>query len=70
MVPDVHNLKNYPFTSVHEQMKNMVDDVAIASSTCIQQLAGLEPAQIYSMPGDPHPNARGHGRMAEASTLF
>jgi lysophospholipase L1-like esterase len=31
-------------------------------------LQGLEPKQLWAMPGDPHPNALGHEIMAQ--TLY
>jgi lysophospholipase L1-like esterase len=66
MVPDVHNLRNYPFLSIHEDMKKMAEADGYRFIDLYPALQGLEPAQIYSMPGDPHPNAEGHKRMAEA----
>jgi len=65
MVPDIHNLTNYPFAAIHEQVKQLATKLGY---TCVDLLPGfekLEPQQIWAMPGDPHPNSLGHKIMAD-----
>jgi lysophospholipase L1-like esterase len=66
MIPDVHNLKNYPFSYIHEDLQKLARADGYQFIDLYPALQGLEPAQIWSMPGDPHPNAEGHRRMADA----
>jgi lysophospholipase L1-like esterase len=66
MTPDVHNLKEYPFRFIHERMKHVATSNGYAFVDLYPALAGLTNEQVWSMPGDPHPNGLAHGKMAEA----
>jgi GDSL-like Lipase/Acylhydrolase family len=66
MVPDVHNLKNYQFGFVHEHMKRLAAEYDYHYIDLLPALGALSPEEIWAMPGDPHPNARGHELMAAA----
>ena len=66
MVPDVHNLTNYPYTFVHDDLKSVATQYHYHYIDLYPALEGMGPAEIWNMPGDPHPNAEGHRRMAEA----
>jgi lysophospholipase L1-like esterase len=66
MTPDVHNLKHYPFTYVHETIKNLAYQLGYTYVDLLPGLSNLSPEDIWAMPGDPHPNALGHQRMALA----
>ena len=66
MTPDVHNLSQYPFSFIHEQMRQVSTALGYQFVDLYPALKGLKPEEIWSMPGDPHPNAYGHKKMAEA----
>lgn len=66
MIPDIHNLTHYPYHSIHETMRRIATEDGIRFIDLYPALAGLTPAQIFSMPDDPHPNSFGHEKMAEA----
>ena len=68
MVPDVHDLRHYRFQPIHETMKRLAGQLGFVYVDLLPGLGGLAPQTIWAMPGDPHPNALGHRRMAE--TLY
>ncbi len=65
VTPDVHNLINYPFTFIHKQMEIISRDLGYEFVDLYPSLKGLKPEEVWSMPGDPHPNGYGHRKMAE-----
>lgn len=65
MIPDVHNLRNYPFRAIHEQMREVAGALGYAYVDLLPGFGSLDPKDIWAMPGDPHPNALGHRIMAE-----
>ncbi len=65
MMPDVHNLVDYPFMTIHEQMREIAGELGYTYVDLLPGFLNLEPEEIWAMPGDPHPNARGHRIMAE-----
>lgn len=69
MVPDVHNLENYPFVSIHARMKNLATSLGYNFVDLLPVFGSLNPQEIWAMPGDPHPNALGHKSMADALFL-
>lgn len=66
MVPDIHNLDNYPLQFVHDIFAATAHDNGFAYLDLLPALKGLKSTEIWAMPGDPHPNARGHALMADA----
>ena len=66
MVPDVHNLKDYPFSFIHEIMKSIAERNGYRYVDLLPALQGRSPEELWAMPGDPHPNALGHELMAQA----
>jgi lysophospholipase L1-like esterase len=66
MVPDIHSLTNYPLGFVHAIFAQTARDNGFAYIDLLQTFQGLTPEEIWAMPGDPHPNARGHALMADA----
>jgi len=66
MTPDVHNLSNYPFVSIHKRMRRVAEADGYAFVDLLPAFGKLSPDQVWAMPGDPHPNALGHHLMAEA----
>ena len=65
MIPDIHNLGNYPFAHIHDLMAKKVSDMGYIFIDMYPALGDLKPKEIWAMPGDPHPNALGHRIMAE-----
>ncbi|MBR0781100.1 SGNH/GDSL hydrolase family protein [Bradyrhizobium iriomotense] len=66
MVPDIHNLDHYPLQFVHAIFSKTARDNGFAYVDLLPALNGIASSDIWAMPGDPHPNARGHALMADA----
>lgn len=66
MTPDIHNLVDYKFKFIHEQMRQIADEDGYRFIDLLPGLLGRPPQELYAMPGDPHPNALGHKLMAQA----
>ena len=65
MVPDVHNLVNYPFRAIHTQVRELAAELGYTYVDLLPGFENLKPEDIWAMPGDPHPNALGQKIMAE-----
>lgn len=68
MTPDVHDLQHYRLQPIHETMRRLAGQLGFVYVDLLPGLGGLAPQAVWAMPGDPHPNALGHQRMAE--TLY
>lgn len=66
MTPDVHDLVNYQFDYIHDIMRQEASNGGYVFIDLLPYMRNLTPDELWSMPGDPHPNALGHRRMAEA----
>lgn len=66
MVPDVHNLTDYPFGFIHETMKKIAERDGYEFVDLLPALKGRTQEELWAMPGDPHPNGLGHELMADA----
>jgi lysophospholipase L1-like esterase len=66
MTPDVHDLVNYKLGFVHDIMRSIAKDDGFIYIDLLPAMAKLTPQELWAMPGDPHPNALGHEKMAEA----
>jgi lysophospholipase L1-like esterase len=66
MTPDVHDLVDYKFGYIHERMRQVAAEEGFRFVDLLPPMKNLTPAQLWSMPGDPHPNGLGHRLMAEA----
>jgi lysophospholipase L1-like esterase len=66
MTPDVHNLVDYKFGFVHEQMRDVAERLGYNYIDLLPAMQGRRPEDLFAMPGDPHPNALGHQLMADA----
>lgn len=66
MVPDIHILGEYPLLFVHDIFAQTARENGFAYVDLLPVFRGLKPQEIWAMPGDPHPNARGHDLMAGA----
>lgn len=70
MTPDVHDLKNYKFTYIHEYIRSVANPLGYKYLDLYDHMKNLTPQQLWAMPGDPHPNSLGHKLMAEAIYPF
>jgi len=69
MMPDIHSLNPYPFKFVHDQMKETAARLGWTYVDLLEGFKGIDDARaLYAIPGDPHPNARGHAIMADILT--
>jgi lysophospholipase L1-like esterase len=66
MTPDVHDLVDYRFGFIHEQMRDVAAENKFVYVDLLPAMKNLTPQELWSMPGDPHPNGLGHRKMAEA----
>ena len=66
MTPDVHDLVDYKLGFVHDQMQEIAARLSLSYVDLLPSMKNLTPKELWSMPGDPHPNSLGHQRMAEA----
>lgn len=66
MTPDVHDLVDYKFGFIHDQMKPIAERLGFTYVDLLPSMRNLTPQELWSMPGDPHPNGLGHKLMAEA----
>ena len=65
MIPDVHNLKKYPFRLIHKKMEKLSSELGFVFIDLLPSLEGLKSEQVWVMNGDPHPGAMAHARMAK-----
>jgi hypothetical protein len=66
MTPDVHNLVDYKFGFVHDTMRQIAQRDGYSYVDLLPAMRGRPAESFFAMPGDPHPNARGHELMADA----
>jgi len=66
MIPDIHKLKDYPFAFVHADMRRQAAKRGWAYVDFLGDLEGFDGPELWTIPGDPHPNAKVHGIMADA----
>lgn len=66
MIPDIHNLKNYPFTFIHRKIEALSAKNGFWYVDFYNSFRHVEKQEdLWAMPGDPHPNAQGHLLMAD-----
>ncbi|MCP4088798.1 MAG: SGNH/GDSL hydrolase family protein [Gammaproteobacteria bacterium] len=71
MLPELHDLVNYPFTAEYAKVKTFLraNDISVIDLT--SSFAGYEdPASLWVAPDDAHPNALAHKMIAEYSRTF
>lgn len=66
MMPDIHNLIDYKFKYIHDDLKSVAKEFGYAYIDIFPAFSGLTPEDVWSMPGDPHPNELGHEIMAKS----
>jgi len=65
LVPEFHNLTDYPFDFIQRQMKKLGQDLGYNTVDLLPALRNIPRDKIWVMPGDPHANSYGHSLMAE-----
>jgi lysophospholipase L1-like esterase len=71
MLPELHNLVNYPFSAEYEKVSDFLRANNIAVSDLTASFAGYEhAADLWVAPDDAHPNALAHKMIAEYSRDF
>lgn len=65
MMPDVHNLKKYPFGFAHTKVKKLVQEFNWIYVDFLDDLKKFNGPELWTIPGDPHPNGMVHKIMAE-----
>ncbi len=65
MMPDVHQLQDYPFTFIHKEMRALAKDRGWGYVELLDGLEDFEGPELWTIPGDPHPNAQVHEIMAD-----
>ena len=64
MIPDIHNLKNYPFVFIHDKIARLAQAHGFEYTDFLDSFKDIDDqASLWAMPGDPHPNETGHGLM-------
>jgi lysophospholipase L1-like esterase len=66
MTPDVHDLPNCHFGFVHDRMKAIAGELGIRYIDFLPALEKPPPEELWTIPGDLHPNALAHHLMADA----
>ncbi len=66
MVPDIHAIKPYPFSFIHDHMKKIAAKLGWSYVDFGPSLEGIPQEELWAMPGDPHLNAKGQQIMAES----
>lgn len=66
MIPDIHNLKDYPFDFIHQKIKELSLQNNFEYLDFLDSFKDIEnQEELWAMPGDPHPNELGHSMMAK-----
>ena len=65
-VLELHNLRQYQLGFIHDLVKQIAKEDGYRYIDLLPAFSGLSPEEVWAMPGDPHPNALGHGLMAKA----
>ena len=70
MIPDVHRLQNYPFSFVHKKMSSIAANHNLEYLDFFKSLRQYQGRELWTIPGDPHPNAQVHAIMAKQLARF
>jgi len=70
MTPDIHMKSPYPFTFIHDHMREVAGRYGWVYIDLTQALSTVDWKELWTMPGDPHINARGHHIMANVLKGF
>jgi lysophospholipase L1-like esterase len=71
MLPELHNLVDYPFTAVYDKVASFLRENDIDYTDLTDSFRGYEDAEgLWVAPDDAHPNALAHRMIAEYSRDF
>jgi lysophospholipase L1-like esterase len=71
MLPELHDLENYPFTAEYAKVENFLRDNGIPVIDLTHSFAGYDdPVGLWVALDDAHPNALAHRMIAEYSRTF
>ena len=71
MIPELHDLVNYPFSEAYGKVYGFLAENGIPVIDLTSDFAGYEDAEgLWVAPDDAHPNALGHSMIAEYSYPF
>ena len=65
MMPDIHQLENYPFKFIHDRMRAIATQMGWKYIDFFDVVKNFKGPELWTIPGDPHPNATVHRLMAE-----
>ncbi|MBF0176419.1 MAG: SGNH/GDSL hydrolase family protein [Magnetococcales bacterium] len=65
LIPDVHQLTHYPFAHIHAKMCQQARSLGWTCADFLDDLGKFSGPDLWTIPGDPHPNATAHAIMAE-----
>jgi lysophospholipase L1-like esterase len=66
LVPDIHDLEHYRLQFAHDMVADVARQLGYTYLDLLPYFGKLTPQEVWAMPGDPHPNAKGHAIMADA----
>ena len=70
MIPDIHQLEDYPFDFIHQRMRALADELGWTFVDFLKSLGSYKGPELWTIPGEPHPNAFVHKAMAEQLAPF
>lgn len=71
ILPELHQLKPYPFSSQHLLLKNYLDSIKVPYFDLTESFAEFDyPKELWVANDDAHPNEKAHARIAELTKLF
>ena len=65
MTPDITDLKDYKYSYIHEIMLGIAKELGYKYADTLPSFLGMDFEDLNAMPGDPHPNAKGHQIISE-----
>jgi lysophospholipase L1-like esterase len=65
LIPDLRDLKNYKFTSVHEKVTHTYQSLGVDVIDLLPDLLGNDTSALWVALDDPHPNALTHKKIAD-----
>lgn len=65
MTPDIHDFSHYQFGYVHELVADLARKQGLDYLDFLEPLKDHPASELWNIPGDPHPNAKGHRLMAD-----
>ena len=67
MIPELHSpAEDYAFDEAHRKVQDLLSTCGVEVLEIREAFAGIEPSRLWVSPGDAHPNAEAHRRIALA----